>query len=211
MPYPEPALWIELAKAVPSLVTAVTAIVGVAIAARGLNKWREETAGKRRVELAEQVLADFYQARDIIRDARWPYQVVAGDYVEGASRSATEAESEEAATYRNKAHVVIERLKKHNEFFAQLYALRYRFRALFGDDSETPFKKFYDIRFEIVNALASLMELSDPSQQQANAEARKALEAIIRSNESGQDEIAERVDDLVKEIEAICRKVIAKM
>jgi hypothetical protein len=32
---------------------------------RGLTKWREERIGKRRVELAEDVLADFYQARDM--------------------------------------------------------------------------------------------------------------------------------------------------
>ena len=41
------AVWIELVKAIPSVVTAVTAVVGVSIAARGLNKWRAETIGKR--------------------------------------------------------------------------------------------------------------------------------------------------------------------
>ena len=65
----ELSVWIELAKAIPSVVTAVTAVVGVAIAARGLNKWRAEAIGKRKADLAEEVLADFYQARDIINDA----------------------------------------------------------------------------------------------------------------------------------------------
>ncbi len=65
-------VWIALVKAIPSVVTAITAIVGVVIAARGLNKWRAETIGKRKAELAQEVLADFYQARDIIDVARSP-------------------------------------------------------------------------------------------------------------------------------------------
>lgn len=209
MPCPQPSPLIEWAKAILSVVTAATAVFGVLLAKAGLYKWREETAGKRRLELAEEVLADFYQARDIIRDARWPCQVVADDYEEGASTAAKAGESEEERIYRNRAFMVVERLKKHNEFFARLYALRYRFRALFGDHSTTPFEMLYRIRFEIVHASASLMEID--KEHQANAETLKALEAVLRSSEAGQDEIAERVDALVKEIEAICRKVIAKM
>jgi hypothetical protein len=58
--------WWEAAKILPSVVTALTAILGVTIAARGLTKWRGETIGKRQAELAEEILADFYEARDAI-------------------------------------------------------------------------------------------------------------------------------------------------
>src|ERR1700730_11838477 len=62
--------WVELLKALPSIVTAGTAIFGVLLAKAGLEKWRRETIGKRKIEVAEEVLADFYQARDIINEAR---------------------------------------------------------------------------------------------------------------------------------------------
>jgi hypothetical protein len=41
-------LWVEIAKAIPSVVTAIAAVAGVIIAARGLSKWRAETIGKRK-------------------------------------------------------------------------------------------------------------------------------------------------------------------
>ena len=46
------SLWVELLRAIPSIVTAATAIVGVIIAKAGLEKWRKETIGKRKAELA---------------------------------------------------------------------------------------------------------------------------------------------------------------
>ena len=85
-----PPVWIELAKAIPSVVTAITAVVAVIIAARGLNRLRAETIGKRKVERAEDVLADFYQARDIINAARSP-----GSFgYEGATREKADWELE---------------------------------------------------------------------------------------------------------------------
>ena len=59
----------EMIKAVAPVFTAGAACSGAYIAYRGLTKWHAETVGKRRVELAEDVLADFYQARDIIQAA----------------------------------------------------------------------------------------------------------------------------------------------
>ena len=38
----------------------------------GLRAWREETVGRRRAELAEEVLADFYRVRDVLHRVRRP-------------------------------------------------------------------------------------------------------------------------------------------
>jgi hypothetical protein len=51
---------------VAPVATAVAAWLGAIIAYRGLNKWRAE----RKFELAEEVFADFCEARDIIQAAR---------------------------------------------------------------------------------------------------------------------------------------------
>jgi hypothetical protein len=48
----------------------------VLLAKAGLEKWRRETIGKRKVELAKEVLADFYQARDIIQRPDLPLAIV---------------------------------------------------------------------------------------------------------------------------------------
>ena len=63
-------VWVEALKMVPSVVTAGTAVCGLIIARAGLNRWHRETIGRRRIELAEEFLASFYRARDILRWAR---------------------------------------------------------------------------------------------------------------------------------------------
>src|ERR1700722_20683999 len=70
------SIWIELARALPSLVTAITAVIGVVIGARGLNRWRAEAIGKRKAELAEAVLADFYRIEEIFRAIRAPFVMI---------------------------------------------------------------------------------------------------------------------------------------
>jgi hypothetical protein len=51
--------WIDIAQIVSVLVASLVAI-------RGIQAWRREFVGKRRIELAEEVLALFYQAKDAI-------------------------------------------------------------------------------------------------------------------------------------------------
>ncbi len=66
------AVFGEVVKVLGSVATAGAAWFAATIAYRGLNKWRAETIGKRKAELAEEVIADFYEARDIIIAARSP-------------------------------------------------------------------------------------------------------------------------------------------
>ena len=54
------------------------------MAAYSLDAWRREFMGKRRMELAEEVLALFYQARDVIEQIRSPVRYLG----EGQTREA---------------------------------------------------------------------------------------------------------------------------
>jgi hypothetical protein len=108
--------WVELLRALPSIVTAGTAIFGVFLAKAGLEKWRRETIGKRKAELAEEVLADIYQARDIIQAARSP----ANFNNEGSTRHKEEWETKDDTGTLNAYFAAIERLNNQGEFFAEL-------------------------------------------------------------------------------------------
>ena len=66
----------DLIKVVGTVATGVAACTGAAIAWRGLEKWRSETTGKRRSELAATVLAEFYEMDEIIRSSRSPWVMV---------------------------------------------------------------------------------------------------------------------------------------
>src|SRR3974390_3027616 len=91
---------------------------------RGLEAW------KRRTEFAEEVLGDFYQARDIIQSARSP----GGFGDEGATREKEIWETENDTRLLNSDFRTLERLDKNSGFFAQLLARRYRFIATFGPE-----------------------------------------------------------------------------
>jgi hypothetical protein len=116
------ALWLDLVRTI--------ALVGAAgVAVYGIDAWRRELSGKRKYELAEEVLALFYQARDHIAFLRMPF----GSTVEGKSRKPVAGETTEQAKARDQAYVVYERYGVARETFTRVHALAIgsgRFSAL---------------------------------------------------------------------------------
>jgi hypothetical protein len=96
---------------------------------RALASW------KRRTEFAEEVLADFYKARDIIEAARSP----GGFADEGTTRKQQSWETEDDTRTLNAYFRTIERVSAHTDFFSQLFSRSHRFIALFGGDAGKPF------------------------------------------------------------------------
>jgi hypothetical protein len=152
--------WVEVLRAAPSIATAGTAIIGVLVAKAGLEKWRRETIGKRKAELAEDVLADFYQTQDVINAARSPGSL--ND--EGSTRQKVEGETEADTRRLNAYHSVAERLFNKGEFFAELHARRYRYIALFGTDAVKPYDLLFRIRREIITSVQMLVKTYDNRQ-----------------------------------------------
>ena len=200
----EPSVWMELAKAIPGVATAITAIVGVVIAARGLNRWRAETIGKRKAELAEEVLADFYQARDIMNAARSP-----GSFgYESATRPKEDWESEDDTRSLNAYFATIERLNNKREFFAQLHARRYRFIAHFGLDAAKPYDALFDIRDEVVSAVQMLIMTYRERDQGCLPSERRGWQAVIWEGRNEANLISGKLDRIVESMENICRPAI---
>ena len=112
------------------------AVIGASfVAIYGINAWRVEFVGKRRIELAEEVLVLFYQARDAIASMRNPMGYIG----EGETRKPGPNETSEQKDDLNQAFVLIERYNKHIDAFSRLHALRYRFILQFGADASKPF------------------------------------------------------------------------
>ena len=57
----------NLVQAIAAIVVALTTIVGVVLAWRGLKTWRDELSGRTEYELARQLLTGVYNVRDAIR------------------------------------------------------------------------------------------------------------------------------------------------
>lgn len=195
----------EVIKSVAPIFTAAAACSGAYIAYRGLTKWHEETVGKRRIELAEAVLADFYQACDIIKAARSPF----GYSHEGLSRQKGENETESDTQLLNSYFAATERLASKVDFFAEMWARRYQFSAVFGSNASSPYDDLFEVRNEIIVSVRSLISAHGHRLSEEDQAAKAQWENTIWSGAKG-DRIPTRLDEAVEAIEAICRPTIEK-
>jgi len=188
------------------------ALVAAALGYRGLHAWRTETIGKRKAELAEQVLADFYEARDVLQAARQPFT-----YSNEGNTRQKEVDETEADTQRlNTYFAISERLLKRNDFFAKLLARQYRFLALFGHDSEQirPFDELFRIRSDVMRAVEMLMstyKLHRMGEPPLDRKLREDWESAIGWGDPEHDAIARRLNEVVETIEKTCRPAIEEV
>ena len=101
----------------------------------GIGAWKREFIGKRRIEIAEQALAKFFEVRDAIAFIRNPFSSTE----EGKSRKRAEGESPEESQILDRGYVVVERYTKKENVFAEFNTLKYRFMAVFGRETEEVF------------------------------------------------------------------------
>lgn len=196
--------WADIAQNASVIVASVAVFYGI-------DAWRREFVGKRRIELAEEVLALFYQAKDIIESIRSPF----GFGGEGETRKPSPNEKPEHKEALDQAYVLIERYNRHIEVFSRIRALRYRFMAQFDSNASKPFDDLNQIINELILSAqkkARFSTLPDrPFQSEAAAEKHHErfleVDSVYYSG-SEDDPIAPRVEVIVKDIESTCKKII---
>jgi hypothetical protein len=187
-------------------------ILAAGVAIFGIDAWRREYVGKRRMELAEEVLALFYQARDVIRQIRNPFGLAG----EGETRKADPNESPEKKRALDNAYVVFERYNKHTELFGRLHALRYRFMAQIGIEEAKPFNDLSGILSDIFLAARQLSrywtrdERTLRTEAELEKHAKKVEEAESMFWSGGTpDPIEERLEAVVRDIEHTCQRILS--
>jgi len=101
----------------------------------GIGAWRREFVGKRQIELAELVLAKFFEIRDAVAHIRNPFS----QKDEGSTRQRGDYETPDQAELLDRGYIVIERYAKREAIFAEFNTLKYRFMASFGQETEDIF------------------------------------------------------------------------
>lgn len=112
-----------------AVITACWAIIS------GIGAWKREFIGKRQIELAEQVLAKFFEIKDAIAMIRSPFS----NSDEGKTRKRNDYESLETSQLLDRGYIVFERYSKKETVFADFNTLKYRFMASFGAEAEQIF------------------------------------------------------------------------
>ena len=184
--------WVTaVGTAMAGLATLVAAWAGI----RGVDAWRSEIVGRRKAELAEDVLAQFYRARDVLTWARLPDRPL-GLVLQGDDRDR-----------RHRSHASpIERLTQESALFSELQASRYRFMAYFGEDSQHPFEEVRAIHGEVMSSAEALIR--DPNELASDTE-RDRWEDAIGWVDDADDALARRLAETIAAVEEICRPLIA--
>jgi len=195
--------WVELIKQ-------LSILIGIWVAIYGLDSWHREHKGKRQMELAEDTLALFFEARDAITHIRHPMSYAhETDDVERIER-----ETEQQWEARKNASVVFTRYNAYQELFSKIRAMRYRFMAQFGQEASKPFDELQSIVGKIIASARTLSRLwardHIPTEERWNKhlDAIEKNEAVFWEGASDEDPINPQLDSVIAEMEKTCSRII---
>ncbi|MEW6983779.1 hypothetical protein AAD001_14090 [Colwelliaceae bacterium 6471] len=192
-----------IAQAV-SVVAACWAII------TGVGAWKREFIGKRKIELAEETLASFFEIKDAIAFIRSPFSSSA----EGSTRERATNETDAERQLLDRGFIVFERYEKKKETFVKFSTLKYKFMAVFGPETESVFKETHKVVnsiFTSANMLATHYWQRQGRVQMEADEFQKHLdemrqhEGIFWDRYSEEDEIREKLSVVQTSLEAVTK------
>lgn len=192
---------------VPDWVVAIAAALAAIQGWRSLSAWRKEAGGKRRLELAEEILTSVYEVADAISLVRNPQ----GHVDENRERPGRDAEEARLREYRDMYYPTMTRLRESRAAFAALSAQSARTRALFGDELQAAFNEVISIHNEVFEAVNELYyDLPWQGEQTAERLAKHhSLRAKLWRSESD-DVVDAKLWAAVKSVEDRLRPIIHK-
>ncbi len=113
------------------LLETISIILACWAAIAGIDAWKHEFIGKRKIEIAEKVLEKFFEVNDAISFIRNPFAYSG----EGRSREKPDHERPEESELLDRAYIVFERYESKKESFQEFSTLKYRFMASFGREA----------------------------------------------------------------------------
>jgi len=193
------------------LIESISIILASAAAIYGIFSWRNETRWKRKHELAEEVLAKFYEAHQNLRIIRGPFIYIE----EGKSRKKSVNETEEETKIYDNAYVIQERFEKNKESFERLQVLKFRFIAIFGKEHEKVFNDLIIIVNKILfatNEIARIQlgQYGELSPSEKGKEIREHMKIIYSAPRPENDPIEIEFQKIIEYIDKVCRKILGK-
>lgn len=161
---------------------------------------------KRRVELAEIVLSDFYQMADVLRAIRSPGAYAA----EWADRTPDTGETEEQTDNRNTYYVPIARIRRNSDFISGMMSRRYRSKAVLSAEIDSAFQQVHEILVQVQVSAGTLMRMVDRSGngRQHNEALSERCEKDIWMGYGDHDPLEERMQEAIVSVERLCQRII---
>jgi hypothetical protein len=198
-----------------SLLRDILTFVAALLAVIGVRAWHRDFLGKREIELAEETLRLFYQARDSIRRMRSPFAIG----TESSEVTQEPGESQERLHWRRTVAPMWKRYSDDMALFAELESTKYTFMARFGAEARESFDALRSLTNRLFTAANMLVltanfnqefDVADPNDNARIAQLRKQR----RTWEEHVWEIAEddainsELNRIVTHVEGRCRQVL---
>lgn len=192
-----------IAQAV-SVVAACWAII------TGVGAWKREFIGKRKIELAEETLAAYFEIKDAIAFIRSPFS----SNTEGSTRERAPHETDAEKQLLDRGFIVFERYEKKKEIFVKFSTLKYKFMAVFGPETESVFTETHQVVnsiFTSANMLATHYWQRQGRVQMEADEFQKHLdemhqhEGIFWDRYNENDEIREKLSTIQGALETVTK------
>ncbi|MDR5866216.1 hypothetical protein [Halomonas koreensis] len=176
----------------------------------GVGAWKREFIGKRKIELAEEVLASFFEVKDAIAFMRSPFS--SGN--EGKTRQRADNETKEESELLDRGYIVYERYNAKKETFVKFNTLKYRFMAAFGAETEAIFNdtsRTLNSIFVSAQMLATHYWQRQGRVQMADDEFRRHLdkmhehEGVFWDRMNDDDEIRTQLQSIQERLDVITR------
>lgn len=176
----------------------------------GVNAWKREFIGKRKIELAETTLATYFEIKDTIAFLRSPFS----NNTEGDTRKRSPHETEAEQQLLDRGYIIFERYEKKKEVFIQFKTLKYKFMAVFGPETEEIFTSTNQIInsiFTSANMLATYYWQRQGKVQMQADEFQKHLdemkhhEGIFWDLNNENDEIRKKLNTIQQNLETITK------
>lgn len=179
---------------VPDWVVAIAAALAAWQGIKSLSAWRNEEAGRRRMELAEIALSEFYEARDIFKWVRSPARA--------------EEEGEPQPSARDIYSPILHRLAEDGDFFGRMRARRYRVHALLGAGAVEPYDIISSVHRDVTQAAKMLIQTRPSAQRSSDRKRSAEWEDTVWDDAEDDDEINVRIEMAVRKAEAVFRPQI---
>lgn len=171
-----------------------------------LDEWRKEYIGTRTIDLAENILVEFYKAHDAIKHIRHPSSF------EFEHENVTQKVNEDDQSFkaRKDASVVFYRYEIYNDIFSKLYSYRYRVMALKGKEYVIPLDDLQKIINKILSSARRLSMLwpkthfRTEKQRRDHSELIEKYESIFWDDFSDDDPINPELERIQNELVRIC-------
>lgn len=204
------------------VITSFSVSIAAASFAWGVFAWKREFIGKKRIELAQSVLALFYEAETAIQEIRSFYSFGEREVRDPAKN---DREEQERIRLCESANLVFERYQKREKLFAELRSMKYQVMATFGKIHGKPFDEISEVLNKIFFAAQLLgtkywpmqnlksmrkvlCNMSDEKLKEHQKE-RERYEAIIWFSKEDGDEIVKTVRQSIKRMESVVESEVS--